>query len=45
MARPTDRLIDGLRRKSDRNGLGPGSHDHAYIRRLRRAFDEVAASG
>lgn len=43
MNRPTDGLIDRLRRRPGRKILVAGNHDHAHIRRLRRAFDEVAA--
>ena len=42
MDRPTDGLIDRLRRRPGRKILVAGNHDHAHIRRLRRAF-EVAA--
>ena len=43
MDRPTDGLIDRLRRRPGRKILVAGNHDNAHIRRLRRAFDEVAA--
>ena len=43
MERPTDGLIDRLRRRPGRKILVAGNHDHAHIRRLRRAFDTVAA--
>ena len=43
MNRPTDGLIDRLRRRPGRKILVAGNHDHAHIRRLRRAFDKVAA--
>ena len=43
MNRPTDALIDRLRRRPGRKILVAGNHDHAHIRRLRRAFDQVAA--
>ena len=43
MNRPTDGLIDRLRRRPGRKILVAGNHDNAHIRRLRRAFDEVAA--
>ena len=43
MGRPTDGLIDRLQRRPGRKILVAGNHDHAPIRRLRRAFDEVAA--
>ena len=43
MDRPTDGLIDRLRRRPGRKILVAGNHDNAYIRRLRRAFDQVAA--
>ena len=43
MDRPTDGLIDRLRRRPGRKILVAGNHDHAHIRRLRRAFDTVAA--
>ena len=43
MDRPTDGLIDRLRRRPGRKVLVAGNHDDAHIRRLRRAFDEVAA--
>ncbi len=42
MGRPTDGLIDRLRRRPGRKVLVAGNHDHVHIRRLRRAF-EVAA--
>ena len=42
MGRPTDGLIDRLRRLPGRKILVAGNHDRAHIRRLRRAF-EVAA--
>ena len=42
MDRPTDGLIDRLRRRPGRKILVAGNHDNAHIRRLRRAFDEVA---
>ena len=42
MGRPTDGLIDRLRRRPGRKVLVVGNHDHAHIGRLRRAF-EVAA--
>ena len=41
--RPTDGLIDRLRRRPGRKILVAGNHDKAHIRRLRRAFDKVAA--
>ncbi|MCY4508841.1 MAG: metallophosphoesterase, partial [Acidobacteria bacterium] len=41
--RPPDYLIDHIRRRPGRKILVPGNHDHAHIRRLRRAFNEVAA--
>ena len=43
MDRPTDGLIDRLRRRPGRKILVAGNHDNAHIRRLRRGFDEVAA--
>ena len=43
MDRPTDGLIDRLRRRPGRKILVAGNHDNAHIRRLRRAFDAVAA--
>ena len=43
MDRPTDGLIDRLRRRPDRKILVAGNHRNAHIRRLRRGFDEVAA--
>ena len=43
MGRPTDGLIDRLRRRPGRKILVTGNHDHAHLRRLRRAFDMVAA--
>lgn len=43
MDRPTDGLVDRLRRRPGRKILVAGNHDYAHIRRLRRAFDEVAA--
>ncbi len=43
MGRPTDGLIDRLRRRPGRKILVIGNHDHAHLRRLRRAFDTVAA--
>ena len=43
MNRPTDGLIDRLRRRPGRKILVAGNHDNAHIRRLRRGFDEVAA--
>ena len=39
MGRPTDGLIDRLRRRPGRKILVVGNHDHAHLRRLRRAFD------
>ncbi len=39
MGRPTDWLIDRLRRRPGRKILVAGNHDHAHIRRLRRAFE------
>ena len=36
-------LIDRLRRGPGRKLLVAGNHDNAHVRRLRRAFDEVAA--
>ena len=43
IGRPRDGLIDRLRRRPGREILVAGNHDHAHIRRLRRAFDTVAA--
>ena len=43
MGRPTDGLIDRLRRRPGRKILVIGNHDHAHLRRLRRAFDMVVA--
>ena len=43
MDRPTDGLIDRLRRRPGRKILVVGNHDNAHIRRLRRAFDKLAA--
>ena len=43
MNRPTDGLVDRLRRRPGRKILVAGNHDNAHIRRLRRAFDEVTA--
>ena len=43
MNRPTDGLIDRLRRRPGRKILVARNHDHAHIRRLRRAFDTVVA--
>ena len=44
MGRPTDGLIDRLRRRPGRKVLVAGNHDHAHIRRLRRAFEVVACA-
>ena len=41
--RPTNGLIDRLRHMPGRKILVAGNHDGAHIRRLRRAFDPVAA--
>ena len=41
MGRPTDGLIDRVRRRPGRKILVVGNHDHAHIRRLRRAFEVV----
>ena len=43
MGRPTDGLIGRLRRRPSRKILVVGNHDHAHVRRLRGAFDTVAA--
>ena len=43
MGRPTDGLIDRLRRRPGRKILVVGNHDHAHLRRLRGAFDRTAA--
>ena len=42
MDRPTDGLIDRLRRRPGRKILVAGNHDHAHIHRLRRAFEVTA---
>ena len=39
--RPTDHLIDRLRRRPGHKILVTGNHDAAHIRRLARAFDQV----
>ena len=44
MGRPTDGLIDRLRRRPGRKVLVAGNRDHAHIRRLRRAFEVVACA-
>ena len=44
MGRPTDGLIDRLRRRPGRKILVAGNHDHPHIRRLRRAFAVVACA-
>ena len=44
MGRPTDGLIDRLRRRPGRKILVAGNHDHAHVRRLRRAFEVVACA-
>ena len=43
MGRPTDGLINRLQRRPSRKILVIGNHDHAYMQRLERAFDTVAA--
>lgn len=43
MKRPTDGLIDRIRRAPGYKVLVAGNHDAANISRLRRAFDELAA--
>ena len=43
IGRPTHRLIDLLQRRPGRKILVVGNHDNAFLRDLRRAFDEVAA--